>query len=105
MLPLLAVAQSAEPARPEPIRLAMIEAFSGPFANAGEAVARNLTFAIELINARGGVDLPGGRRPLQLMTLDSKGQVEEALVMLRRATDQPVGFVLQGNSSAVAAAL
>ena len=88
-----------------PIRLAMIEAFSGPFANTGDAVARNLTFAIERINARGGVALAGGRRPLQLLTLDSKGQVEEALVMLRRALDQNVEFVLQGNSSAVAAAL
>jgi branched-chain amino acid transport system substrate-binding protein len=98
---------AAQPDRSKgaPIRLAMIEAFSGPFANAGDAVARNLTFAIERINARGGVALAGGRRPLQLLMLDSKGQVEEALVMFRRAMDQQVEFVLQGNSSAVAAAL
>ncbi len=83
----------------------MIEAFSGPFANAGEAVARNLAFAAERVNARGGVALPEGRRPLQLAMLDSKGQVEEALLMLRRATDERIPFVLQGNSSAVAAAL
>lgn len=89
----------------EPIRLGMIEAFSGPFANTGEAVARNLTFAIERVNARGGVRVGSERRPLQLQLLDSKGQVEEALLMLRRATDARVPFVLQGNSSAVAAAL
>lgn len=89
----------------EPIRLAMIEAFSGPFANAGEAVARNLQFAIERVNARGGVRLPDGARPFALQTFDSKGQVEEALTMLRRATDQRIGFILQGNSSAVAGAL
>ena len=89
----------------EPIRLAMIEAFSGPFANTGEAVARNLLFAVERVNARGGVKLAGGARPLQLETFDSKGQVEEALTMFRRATDARVPFVLQGNSSAVAAAL
>ena len=88
-----------------PIRLAMIEAFSGPFANTGDAVARNLIFAIERINARGGVAQGAARRPLQLLTFDSKGQVEEALLMFRRAADQQVGFVLQGNSSAVAAAL
>ncbi len=97
-------AQDAGAAR-APIRLAMIEAFSGPFANTGEAVARNLVFAVERINERGGVALPDGRRPLQLLTLDSKGQVEEALLMFRRAMDQRVRFVLQGNSSAVAAAL
>ena len=89
----------------EPIRLAMIEAFSGPFANTGEAVARNLLFAIERINARGGVKLAGGARTLQLETFDSKGQVEEALTMFRRATDSRAAFILQGNSSAVAAAL
>lgn len=89
----------------EPIRLAMIEAFSGPFANTGEAVARNLHFAIERVNGRGGVKLPGGARPLQLQMLDSKGQVEEALAMFRRASDAGIPFILQGNSSAVAAAL
>ena len=68
----------------EPIRLAMIEAFSGTFANTGEAVARNLLFAIERVNARGGVKVPGGARPLQLEMFDSKGQVEEALTMFRR---------------------
>ncbi len=83
----------------------MIEAFTGPFANAGEAVARNLLFAVERINARGGVKLAGGARSLQLETFDSKGQVEEALTMFRRATDARIPFVLQGNSSAVAAAL
>ncbi len=89
----------------EPIRLGMIEAFSGPFANTGEAVARNLTFAIERVNARGGVRVGGERRPLALQLFDSKGQVEEALLMFRRATDANAPFVLQGNSSAVAAAL
>jgi branched-chain amino acid transport system substrate-binding protein len=89
----------------EPIRLGMIEGLSGSFANAGEAVARNLQFALERVNARGGVQLPGGARPLQLVRYDSKGQVDEALVMLRRAADEGIGFVLQGNSSAVATAL
>jgi branched-chain amino acid transport system substrate-binding protein len=89
----------------EPIRLGMIEAMSGPFANAGEAVARNLRFAIARVNARGGVALPGGARPLRLEVYDSKGQAEEALVMLRRAADEGAIVVVQGNSSAVAGAL
>jgi branched-chain amino acid transport system substrate-binding protein len=89
----------------EPIRLGMIEAMSGPFANAGEAVARNLRFAIARVNERGGVRLPGGARPLRLQVYDSKGQAEEALVMLRRAADEGATVVLQGNSSAVAGAL
>jgi branched-chain amino acid transport system substrate-binding protein len=89
----------------DPIRLALIEGLSGPFANTGEAVFRNLVWATERVNARGGVRLPGGARRLELLRLDSKGTTEEALSVLRSATDQQVGFVMQGNSSAIANAL
>lgn len=89
----------------EPIRLALIESLSGPFANTGEAVFRNLLWAVERVNARGGVALPGGARPLQLDRHDSKGQNDEALSALRAAIDGGALAVLQGNSSATAAAL
>jgi len=100
--PFAALAQAAPPA---PIRLALIESMSGPFANTGEAVFRNLLWAVERVNARGGVKLPGGARPLQLDRYDSKGQNEEALSALRAAMDDGARIVLQGNSSATAAAL
>jgi branched-chain amino acid transport system substrate-binding protein len=89
----------------EPIRIAMIEGLSGSFGNAGEAVHRNLLLAVERINARGGVRLPGGARPLQLLRFDSKSNVEEALAMLKSALDQQVAFVMQGNGSSAAAVL
>jgi branched-chain amino acid transport system substrate-binding protein len=88
-----------------PLRLALIEGLSGAFANAGEAVWRNLMWAVERVNRRGGVVLPGGSRRLELLRFDSKGSTEEALSMLRAALDQGVAFILQGNSSATAAAL
>ena len=89
----------------EPIKLAMIEGMSGPFANAGEAVYRNLLWAVERVNQRGGVKLASGARPLQLLRFDSKGATDEALSMMRAAIDQEAGFILQGNSSATAEAL
>ena len=95
------VARAAE----EPVRIGMIEGLSGPFANAGEAVFRNLHWAVERVNQRGGVKLPGGARKLELVRLDSKGTADEALTVLRSALDQRIGYVVQGNSSAVAAAL
>lgn len=103
----VAVAQAQLPAAnaQPPIRLAMIEGLSGPFANTGEAVFRNLFWAIERVNARGGVKLPGGPRLLALERFDSKGQNEEALSALRAAIDQGIQVVFQGNSSATAAAL
>ncbi len=102
-LALPAWAQSP-PALP-PIRMALIEGLSGPIANTGEAVHRNLLWAVERVNARGGVALPGGARPLALEQFDSKGQTEEALSALRAAIDAGIQVVVQGNSSAVAAAL
>ncbi|SOZ49427.1 putative branched amino acid ABC TRANSPORTER, periplasmic component [Cupriavidus taiwanensis] len=101
----LLLAAAAGASAQEPIRLGMIDGLSGPFANAGEAVARNLRLAIERINARGGVKTAEGARPLELVTFDSKGNVDESLIQLRALTDKRIPFVLQGNSSAVAGAL
>ncbi len=107
------------------IKIAMIEGLSGPFGNTGEAVFRNLVWACERVNARGGVKMPGFKinvsepcvpgscvttsapdmRRLEIVRYDSKGQIEEALSVLRAAIDDGVQIIAQGNSSAVAAAL
>jgi branched-chain amino acid transport system substrate-binding protein len=101
---LIGIAACAQ-AAPEPVRIAMIEGLSGAFANAGEAVHRNLLLAVERVNARGGVQLPGGARPLELLRFDSKGNNEETLAMLKAALDRPVSVVMQGNGSSAAAVL
>ena len=105
-------AQTAAPAAAapagKPIKVALIESLSGTFANTGEAVFRNVYWAMERVNARGGVALPaaaGGKRPLVLERYDSKGQNEEALSALRAAIDDGAQVILQGNSSATAAVL
>ena len=103
--PTLALAQSVTQPATAPIKVAMIEGLSGPFANTGEAVYRNLAWAIERVNARGGVQLASGNRPMTLERYDSKGQNEEALSALKSAIDDGAQFVMQGNSSATAAAL
>ena len=100
-LPVMALAQSAAP----PLRIALIESLSGPFGNTGEAVFRNLVWATERVNARGGVKLPSGAQALRIERYDSKGQNEEALVALRSAIDDGIRVIAQGNSSATAAVL
>ena len=97
-------AQPATPVQP-PVRVALIESLSGPFANTGEAVFRNLAWAAERVNARGGIKLAGGNRALVFERYDSKGQNEEALSALRSAMDDGITLVTQGNSSSTAAAL
>ena len=91
-----------------PVKIALIESLSGAFANTGEAVFRNIVWAVDRVNARGGVLLPaaaGGARTLALSRYDSKGQNEEALSALRAAIDDGARVVMQGNSSATAAVL
>lgn len=101
----VAFAVPAPSAAAEPIELALIEGLSGSFGNAGEAVYRNLLLAVERINDRGGVKVGALARRFELRRYDSKGGSEEGQAMLRAALDHGARFVLQGNSSAVAAAL
>ncbi|MEO6015984.1 MAG: branched-chain amino acid ABC transporter substrate-binding protein [Polaromonas sp.] len=108
--PFTVAAQSAVPvpsvaAVLPPVRVALIESLSGPFANTGEAVFRNLVWATERVNARGGIKLAGGHRNLVIERYDSKGQNEEALAALRSAIDDGITVIAQGNSSAIAAVL
>ena len=93
---------------PAPLKVAVIEGFSGANASGGEAAFRNFVWAVERVNARGGVKLPasaGGNQALLLERFDSKGQTEEALSALRSAIDGGARVILQGNSSGVAASL
>ncbi|MDR2332024.1 MAG: branched-chain amino acid ABC transporter substrate-binding protein [Burkholderiaceae bacterium] len=81
------------------LKMALVESMSGPFANTGEAVLRNIAWAAERVNQRdAGVKL-------QLQRYDSKGQNEEALSALRAAIDDGARVILQGNSSTTASAL
>jgi branched-chain amino acid transport system substrate-binding protein len=101
----LAAPALAAAAPAAPVKLALVEGLSGGNANGGEAVFRNIVWAVERVNARGGVRTAQGPRPLQLLRYDSKGQVEEALAALKSAIGDGAQFILQGNSSAVTAAL
>jgi branched-chain amino acid transport system substrate-binding protein len=101
----LATVAAAAQTAAAPLRIALIEGLSGAFANAGEAVWRNLLWASERVNQRGGVRVGGALRPLEIVRFDSEGQTEKALSLLRAAIDQGIAFIAQGNSSATAAAL
>ncbi len=97
---------SAAPSGGEPLRLrlGLIEGLSGPFANAGEAVERNIVFAIERVNAR-APSVAGRQLVLELASIDSRGEVEGALQAMQAAADRGIRVVLQGNSSGVAGGL
>ena len=56
---------------PAPVKLALIEGLSGPFGNTGEAVVRNIAWAVERVNARGGAKTAQGKLPMVLERYDS----------------------------------
>ena len=95
------LAAAAPGALAQNVKLAYIEVLSGPLGSVGELGRKNLEFAVDEINAKGGVL---GRK-LEVVPFDSKGSPQEALVQLKSAIDQGINFVTQGNSSAVAGAL
>jgi branched-chain amino acid transport system substrate-binding protein len=84
------------------IKIAFIDPLSGPFANVGEMEVRAYQYAIDVVNARGGV--LGGTK-LELVAYDSKANPQDALLALKQASDQGIRYVTQGNSSAVALAI
>ena len=64
-------------------KVAYIDPLSGPFANVGELMLMHTQYAIEDINARGGV--LGGTK-LQLLQFDSKLSAQESQSALQAAT-------------------
>ncbi len=85
----------------DPIKIAVIDPLSGPFANVGEAMVRHVQLAAAQINARGGVL---GTK-FEIIPLDSKSNPQEAQLALKQAVDQGVRYINQTNGSNVAAAL
>jgi len=86
----------------EPVRFAVLEPLSGPFANVGEGNQRAMQLALEGLNARGGV--LGGRR-LEAVFFDHKMSPQEALLALSQAADRGIAYVVQGSGVNVTLAL
>lgn len=98
----LLIAAHAGPALAQSVRIALNIPMSGPFANIGELYLKSFQFAVDAVNARGGV--LGGRK-LEVIAFDNKNSPQEALLRLRSITDQRIPFVMQGGGSHIAVPL
>jgi branched-chain amino acid transport system substrate-binding protein len=96
----LLLAASAGGARAQ-LKIAYIDPLSGLMAATGEHGLRELQYNAERINARGGVQ---GQK-IEIVPMDNKLSPQESLVLLNKAVDQGIRYVMQGNGSSVAAAL
>lgn len=90
-------------AQPATYKIAYIDPLSGPFANVGELMLRHTQYAVDDINAKGG--LPGGIK-MQLLQFDNKLSAQESQTALQAAIDQGAQAIVTGGSgSSVVSAL
>jgi branched-chain amino acid transport system substrate-binding protein len=81
----------------EPIKIALIDPLSGPFANVGSTLLHAFQAEFDRINNNGGAL----GRPFELIPFDSKSSAQEATLQVQAAIDQGIRFILQGSGSNV----
>jgi branched-chain amino acid transport system substrate-binding protein len=83
------------------IKIGYIDPFSGPFAQSGDQFLQVLHFIVDDVNAR----MPPLHKKFEIVTFDDKLQPSEALIALKRVTDQNIPIVMQCVGSNVGTAL
>ncbi len=85
------------------MRIGFIDPLSGPFASIGTSALLLLEFSADyLFNSRGGIL---GGRAIEIVPFDNQQSPTETQLQFRRAVNEGLHFIFQGNSSAVANAL
>ena len=98
-----ALAATGALAQPATYKIAYIDPLSGPFANVGQLMLSHVQYAVQDINAHGGV-LKGTK--IELLQFDSKLSAQDSQSALQSAIDQGARAIVTGGSgSTVVAAL
>jgi len=98
---LAAVATGALAQKGETVKIAMIEGLSGPFANVGQNQLKSWQLITDKLS--GAKNAAGVK--FEVVGMDSKSSPQEALNLLKAASDQGFRYVTQGNGSNVAVPL
>ena len=83
------------------IKIGYVDPFSGPFAQTGDQFLQVLRFIVDDVNKR----MPPLHKKFEIVTFDDKLQPSEALIALKRITDQNIPFVMQCVGSNVGTAM
>jgi len=94
---MLAAGGAAVAQKGETVKIAMIEGLSGPFANVGQNQLKSWQFVAEHMTPE---ENPAGVK-FEIVGMDSKSSPQEALNLLKSASDQGFRYVTQGNGSNV----
>ncbi len=92
---------AAGTANAQNVKVAFIEGMSGPFGGVGQNQLKHFQYSADRFSgkqANSGVTV-------EIVPMDSKGSPQEALALLKKATDEGIRFVTQGNGSNVAGVL
>ena len=102
LVSLSALAHAQAPARGEPIKLGLIDIYSGGFAFIADTIRTGFQIAVDEANKAGGLN----GRPFQLVTADMGGSVEKAVTEGRRMIlEDKIKFVTVGIHSGAAVAV
>jgi branched-chain amino acid transport system substrate-binding protein len=99
----MAFAQQSAP--PPPVKVAIIDSFSGKRASEGQSSLLNMGFAVSRVNAEGGVRRGGATRPMAYQQYDAKDTRADALDALRTAIADGHRLILQGTDPGTGAAM
>ena len=83
------------------LKIGFIDPLSGGYANVGDIGIKHLRYAVDEVNANGGM----GGKQVEIVAFDNKINPKETLVQLQKAIDQGIRIVFQGAGSSVANAL
>jgi branched-chain amino acid transport system substrate-binding protein len=97
----LAAAFAAQTASAETVKVAVIDAFSGPMS----PISSNILNSFQFIADKANKEKWAGDNTLQFVAFDNKLSPQESLSQLKSAIDQGYRYIAQGNGSAVALAL
>ncbi len=86
----------------ETVRIAYIDPLSGPLAETGQLGEQHFRFAADRVNS---TQAAGPGRKFEIVPMDNEVSPEKSLTLLRKAVDDGIHYVTQGNGSAVAFAL
>lgn len=88
-------------ARADTIKIGYSEALSGVFAQVGDQGIKSIQYAVDGVNARGGVL----GKQLELVAFDNKGQPSDALITMQKMLDEDIPILLNCGPSNIASAL
>ncbi|MCS6995711.1 MAG: branched-chain amino acid ABC transporter substrate-binding protein [Casimicrobiaceae bacterium] len=83
------------------VKVAFIEGLSGPFGGVGQSLLKHFQYVAERLSGKAG----GTNVTIEIVPMDSKGSPQEALALLKKATDEGIRYIVQGNGSNVAGVL